>query len=316
MPSTPDLHTGLSFESTVRPELLRQRTPEQIFVTDWRLDDKGFTAAVRLPLNHARYSDTCTPHHDIVLMADAISQVGMTAAINLLDAPFEWEFMVRRLDIALDPLQNNVRGRDSAQMTVTTDGGDVGAKVRGNARAGGAGFLTTRNSIEGNPSGTSHASTFWVSEERFRELRRRLRKRLGPGEQAPESLQRETLVGRMDPDNAVISTLQPAGERSYETCVLVDLDDPTFFGRPLDHVNGLLILEAAKQAAIAAACRELGTSPSEVVVSAADISFVSFAELDDLTRCNVTLEDDATAAVTLSQSNRTVARATLTVARL
>jgi len=316
MASTADLHTSLSFESTLPPELLRQRTAEQIFVTDWRLDERGFTALARLPLVHALYSDTSTPHHDIVLMADVISQVGMTATINLLETPIDWEFMVRRFEVALDPLENNARGRDSVQMTVTTDGGDAGVKVRGNASAGGAGFLTTRNSIGGRPSGTSHVSTFWVSEGRYRELRRRVRKHLDPGKSAPASLQPETLTGRTNPSNTVISTLQVAGERSYEACVLVNPDDPTFFGRPLDHVNGLLLFEAARQAAIAATCRELGTSPSEVVVSAAEISYVAFAELDDLTQCKVTLNDDGAAAVELSQSNRAVSRANLTVARL
>jgi A-factor biosynthesis hotdog domain len=315
MASAPELESSRTADSALPPELLEQRVPEQIFVTGWQLDDDGLTAAARLHV-HGRYADSSTPHLPVSMVADATIQVGMIAAINLLESPIHWEFMARRLWVTLEPLDYNRRGPTDVEMTLSTSGGEVGVKLRGGHEAGGSGYLTTRNSIEGRPSGGSHASTFWLSRERYAELRRRLRKRLGPAGALPESLEPEALAGVRDPGNALVSTLEPAGKRCYDACVIVDEDDPTYFGRPLDHVNGLLLLDAATQASIAAACRELDASPEQVVVSATDVSFLAFAELDRLTRCRVQLDEEDGAEVELSQDGMSVSRARIRIARL
>jgi hypothetical protein len=84
---------------------------------------------------------------------------------------------------------------------------------------------------------------------------------------------------------------------------------------PLDHVNGLLLLEAAQQAAIAAACRELDARPEGLIVSEALVSYLSFAELDRPTHCHVDLDGER-ATVLLSQTGWTATKAELRVERL
>jgi hypothetical protein len=297
------------------PELVQQRGAEQIFLTDWGQEEEGFSFEARLPLQHPRYSDTSTPFHDLLVVAETVSQVGMLSTINLLGVPADSEFFMRRLSASLDPLQNNVRAADSVRMRLSTGDGAAGVKFRPDGRSSGA-FLSTHNALEGKPSGTSHVQAFWMPAERYREFRARIRRRREPREPDYGSFEAETLVGRQNPANSVVSALEPADERRYEACVLVDTDDPTFFDPPLDHVSGFLLCEAAKQAATAAACREFGVSPADIVVSAADFSFVAFAELDDVTRCGVELLDDDTAAVEFTQSGRVVCRADLTVDRV
>lgn len=304
----------ISFAASPPPELLHQRLPEEIFLTDLHYGDDGISFAARLPLMHARYSDTCTPYHDVLVFAETICQAGVISVVNMLGIPTDWEFIVRSFGTSLDPLQNNERVPGSVRLT--SRAADIDVKFRSDGSASAA-SLKTENEVEGKPSGRSHANAFWMSAEKHRELRERTRKRHRHGTRVPDSPTPETLIGRKNPANSVISTLQQTDERCYEARVIVDTEDPTFFGRPLDHVGGLLLCEAARQAAIAAACRELSASPSELVISGVDVTFVAFAELDDVTWCKVVPgANHRTAAVEFSQSGTTVSRAQLAVARL
>jgi hypothetical protein len=95
----------------------------------------------------------------------------------------------------------------------------------------------------------------------------------------------------------------------------VDLTHPVFFDHPVDHVPGLLLLEAARQAAYAHA------RPRRAVLAGMDCVFVRFAELDS--RCAVTcdpLPGDAasppvgTSLVTVVQGDSSVFSAVVSLA--
>jgi 2-oxo-3-(phosphooxy)propyl 3-oxoalkanoate synthase len=309
-----DIPRQISFAAPPPPELLHQRLPEEIFLTDLEYGDDGVVFAARLPLVHARYSDTPTPYHDVLVLAEAICQSGVVSAVNMLGVPADWEFIVRSFGTSLDPLENNRRLAESVRLTSRADDVDVRFRPNGSASAA---SLKTQNELEGRPSGSSHVNAFWMPAEKYRDLRERTRKRHTPGERTPPTTARETLIGRNNPANSVLSTLEQTGERSCEAEVIVDIEDPTFFGRPLDHLGGLLLCEAARQAATAAICRQAGATPGELVISGVDVTFVAFAELDDVTRCRVEVgEDESTAAVEFTQSGRAVSRAQLAITRL
>lgn len=295
--------------------LLRQRTPEQRFITGWGLVEGGLAASAVVPGDHRLYGDAASGHWDVVLVADVISQIGIVTTTRLLDIGIEWDFMVREFRVGLDPIESMVRGDGPLEMTLRAAGDEITIKSRGSSERGGAGTLSIRTSVGERQSGDAFVSTYWLSERRWEELRRRVRRHLGPPDAPAGPLQPERLTGRRDPANAVISTLEASQDGGYECLVLVDIGDPTFFGVPLDHVNGLLLMEAAQQGTIAAACRELDASPASLLVDRAQISFLSFAELDRLTRCAVHFDGES-ASVELSQSGWAVARAEMGVRRL
>jgi len=308
--------SSLSFDSPPPPELLQQRAGEQVFVTDWSQGDDGFTFAARLPLEHPRYSDTCNGFHDIVVIAEAITQVGMAASVNLLGVPPEWEFFVQSIGASLDPLENNLREAGSCRLTLSTREGTAGVKFRPDGSASGA-FLKTLNALEGKPSGSSEVKAFWMPPNRYRDFRRRARNRRPASEVAPASAEPETMIGRENPASSVLSALESDGERRHTCQLVVDTSDPTFNDPPVDHVHGLLLCEAARQAATAAICRERGLSPGEVVISSEQMKFIAFAELDRLTRCEIDVErDSGTVRIEFTQSGRCVCRAAVEAAVL
>ena len=78
----------------------------------------------------------------------------------------------------------------------------------------------------------------------------------------------------MDPRSSVVSR---EGAAPGELVLAVDVTHPVHFDHPLDHIPGMLLLEAARQAAL------LTIDPADragKVVSRVDAKFVSFADYD------------------------------------
>ena len=94
--------------------------------------------------------------------------------------------------------------------------------------------------------------------------------------------------------------------------LIVDESDPMFFERPLDHVPGFLMLDAARQAFTAAVCREQSVPPERVVVDHADFLFARFAELYAPVDCRVDLSGGLRdVPVDTTQGGRSVCKAKL-----
>jgi hypothetical protein len=111
-----------------------------------------------------------------------------------------------------------------------------------------------------------------------------------PAPLPPEAAEPEPNTGRSLPRNRAISRLRDTErDREYVATVLVDEDDPTYYERPLDHVPGLLMLDALKQTLTAATCREQDVPPSRVVVDSSEFLFSRFAELCAPVDCHVDL---------------------------
>lgn len=277
---------GLRFDRLLAPHLVYKRAPEQAFVSDWLWDrDAGlFKIAARLPLAHARFSDTATPHHDIVLVAEVLNQAGVIVASNLLSVPLDTQFLLHRFEVVLDPVNNSIRTSDSVRMVLSMDR-QSNFKTRPDGRTTRASMSTTCT-IDDKASGHCEVTGIFVSPQTYEALARG--RKVGaqtPRGSAPAA--RESNTGRSNLTNSVITPLAGERERGYVTTVVADEDDPTFFDQPLDHLPGLLLFEAAKQSATAAICHDRGVDSDRVVISAAEFAFTRFAELHGETRCHI-----------------------------
>jgi len=314
---TATTEASLSFDRTIDPRLVWVVAPEQAFVTDWHYDPDAeqLTVANRLPRSHLRYSDTANPYPDIPMLAQLASQAGVIVVSEMLDVPLESTFLLRRVTVTLDPLEHNVIGREATRYTVTTDAERCSFKVRRTGRPP-TGSMIAGCELDGRPSGTLEIQGIWVTDEMFQFFRRAggaPEKQDWPRDEEPE-----LLTGRSHPRNQAIAPLRPGdAPQTYVTTVLVDEDDPTFFERPLDHVPGLLMLDAAKQATIAATCRERTVDPSSVAVDYAEFTFSRFAELYAPVECRVDFSHGLREITSeCAQGGRTVCQARLKVAVL
>jgi 2-oxo-3-(phosphooxy)propyl 3-oxoalkanoate synthase len=305
----------LSFERTIDPHLVWMVAPESTYVTDWHFDsqEEVLRIANRLPLTHFKYSDSPHPYPDVVLLSQIAAQAGVIVVSEFLDVPLDSTFLLRRLAIDIDPLENNRLGRDATRYELTTDRERTHFKQRRTGRPP-TGTMTAHTTLEGRPAGTLEIQGIWVTDEMFQMFRR-----AGGGFDATkvethsaEELEPDPHTGRSLPRNRVISRLRPDGPEAYVGTLLVDEEDPMFFERPLDHVPGFLMLDAARQATTAAVCRERSVGPDRVVVDHADFVFSRFAEKDAPVECRVDISEGIrSVAMECTQGGRKVCEATL-----
>jgi hypothetical protein len=93
------------------------------------------------------------------------------------------------------------------------------------------------------------------------------------------------LVHKHRPENVALSRIDAWDpEQPRDRCVaqvLVDPEHPYFFEHPVDHVPGLLLIEAARQLCIAAAHRFLEVPlHAAMIVDEVHVRFERYAELD------------------------------------
>ena len=174
---------------------------------------------------------------------------------ELLDISLDSTFLLRRLAIELDPLEANVVSRDATRLTLRTDREGTWFKTRRTGTSP-TGSMIAHCALEGRPCGTLEVQGIWVDDRTYRDYRR-MGGGVEPEPPPADAAEPEPHTGRSLPRNRAISRLQDGeGPGRYAGTVLVDEDDPTFYERPLDHVAGLLLLDAVKQGTTAAVCRE------------------------------------------------------------
>jgi hypothetical protein len=307
---------ALQFDATIAPREVFRSAPEQVLVTDhdWDPEAQVLRVAARLPRAHARWSDTVAPYHDIVLIAEVLSQTGVIGAATVLGVPLDSFFMPRQIRVVQTPLEHNRREPDAVRITLTVDvASSTAFKRRREGRPPG-GWLHAECAIEGRPSGYCEVACAWLTDDLYEMLRGERAGRTG-GEIYRPAGDPEARTGRRHLDNAVITALRPGDSPRTERCeLIVDTSDPTFFDLALDHVPGLMLLEALRQAATATACRRLHAPPEAVHVHAVDVGFSRFAELDAAVEIETALDEQAgTVAIDCRQHGKTLSEGSVGV---
>ncbi|KAF1370410.1 hypothetical protein FHR25_001339 [Yokenella regensburgei] len=127
-------------------------------------------------------------------------------------------------------------------------------------------------------------------------------------------------VGRQLPQNVVVGNAD-MHDGGVTTTVIVDQDHPSIFDHPLDHVPGMLLMEAYRQTALLAMRSRLGTQSFDLVISRYNVNFTRFCEFHKPIYCHarlgdIYLTDDKKSTVipmTISQDEKLVSGAELTI---
>ncbi|MFI6093669.1 ScbA/BarX family gamma-butyrolactone biosynthesis protein [Streptomyces sp. NPDC051218] len=265
-----DLSRYGSLTSTVPKELVHRAAVAEVLLTGWeRHDESRFTVTAQWPRGHSFFTPINGSHYDPLMATETIRQVGSLLAHAEFQVPLGHQFLMRDLEVAVDPQYLALEGVPaSLELEVTY----TEVKQRRNTHTAARYEAVIRR--DGHIVATGGAAYTCVGPEIYQRLRgsklssdRPLLRLTAPV--SPQS------VGRMSPMDVALS---PLGEGNRWQ-LRVDTRHPILFDHPVDHVPGMVLIEAARQATTAVLAP---ASPGTVTFLPTRIAstFQRYAELD------------------------------------
>ncbi|MEU7278982.1 ScbA/BarX family gamma-butyrolactone biosynthesis protein [Streptomyces sp. NPDC045431] len=310
---SPALAEPLGFERTVPRRLVHRASVAEVFVTDGRSTGPGRAlVAAQWPRTHALYGPDTHGHSDPLLLVETFRQAGIYVAHRYNDVPLDHRFVFCDLDLRIDDPAALKVGADPLKVvldtTFTPDPDKPATPQRVQAR------FTADIKVGGRPCARISGRLVTLASRAYRALRARGAARTAqPAEIRPD---RGTPVcgaraGRPNPQNVLLAVAPGLAENTY--LLRLDPDHAGYFEHACDHVPGIALTEAFRQAAHLAAPRPTAAEP--MTLAAALISFDRFAELD--APVTITVEDTTelpqghVVRLTATQHGEAVARAGL-----
>jgi hypothetical protein len=286
--------------STVPSQYVHRAAIAEVLLTSWRPEaPDSFSVTAQWPRCHSFYTPVAGHRcQDPMLGAETVRQAGLLLAHAEFGVPLGHQFLVSELSFETTPEALRVSSTPT-DLELQVSCHDI---VRRGDRLTGMRY-EVKFLRDGVLAGSGHAKYTCTSPSVYRRLR--ADRVLGPlPELAPEC---PVAVGRTDPRDVVLTPFD-GGSRQLR----VNLSHPALFDHPLDHVPGMLLLEAARQAALAA------SFPESVLPVALDVEFLRYTELDQ--PCVVTTARGQTGSdgrtpikVTATQEGEAVFTSTVTV---
>ncbi|MEV7023337.1 ScbA/BarX family gamma-butyrolactone biosynthesis protein [Kitasatospora sp. NPDC093558] len=235
--------TGYDFhERTVSRHLVHRTSVSEVFLTGWQAAGPyEFRIGAQWPRMHGFYRLPGDRHHDPVLMAETVRQAGLLIGHVGFGVPNGHHFAMDDLDYALGPAGLAGLAVTAEPASLMLDAVCEDVRMRGGRLA--SLRLHAEITRGGRTVGRGSGQLRVISPSSYARLRGPARRGVTPVRPGPPAT--PELVGRSHPSDVVLSpTLLP------DSWVLrTDAAHPVLFDHTLDHVPGMLVLEAARQAA-------------------------------------------------------------------
>ena len=290
--STPPTRSGYDLPwEPVAQGLVHKTAAAEVLVTGLApVAPQLVAVAARWPAPHRLYDRRAGTVGHLLLVVETIRQAGLCLAHRHVGVPLGEQFIFHRIATRLAaPVED---------LEVVTPASTV-TLVRPTVRLRAARPAGARLAIE-----MWHGTTLWATADAdFSWAPRPVYERL----RAAARDRARAEVARLVPTPRVAGPAERGGDGAERSRVVVDLGDPTYFDHAVDHLPGMLLVDAAVRAAAARA----GAPGATARPTGVELTFDRFAELDRPTWART--EPGAggvepSVAVTLGQGDAVVAR--------
>ncbi|MFF0792345.1 ScbA/BarX family gamma-butyrolactone biosynthesis protein [Streptomyces spiralis] len=291
--------------TTVPRELVHRAAVAEVMLTGWeRLGQTRFAMTAQWPRGHSFFTPVGGNHHDPLIAAETIRQAGALLAHAEFGVPFGHQFLMEELTLTVCPDQLHI-GRTPAALDLDITCKEVKQRGRRLTRMR---YQTTIRR-EGQPAAQGQISFSVITPAVYRRLRPQrvfsTKHRPIPltAPLAPQS------VDRLSPADVVLSPTNTP----HHWQLRIDTRHPILFDHHVDHVPGMVLLEAARQAATA-----LLPHTTPLLPLTLQSEFTKYAELDQPCLINAlhlpktTPHDPETILITGHQDNQPVFTTTIT----
>ncbi|MFK4101134.1 ScbA/BarX family gamma-butyrolactone biosynthesis protein [Streptomyces sp. NPDC019531] len=275
--------------ATVPREFVHRVAVAEILLTGWtRTDTDRFTITAQWPRAHQLHVSADRSAYEPLLVAETVRQCGALLAHAAYQVPLGQQFVLQELCIDTRP-EHLAVGAAPAEPVVDI----TVAEVRRRAGRPVALRYDAVVHLGGERVATGRIAVSWTNESVYRRLRGGRTADVGAlrlPRPLPQVLPADTVGRSLSVDVLLAPDTRPGRWR-----LRVDTAHPVFFDHPLDHIPGMLLLEAARQAVRA---REGGAGRVPVSFRA---MFHQYAELDRPVWIEVSDEDGADVQVVALQ---------------
>ncbi|MFF8375268.1 ScbA/BarX family gamma-butyrolactone biosynthesis protein [Streptomyces sp. NPDC015661] len=294
---------GLSFDRTISRRFVHRASVTEVFLTDAVVAGSDrFLVGAQLPRNHALYRPEETGQADFMLLVETVRQAGIFLSHRYHDVPLGHHFIFKALSLHIsDPAALRVGCGPLAAVLDVKVVTPAGAR---NPRRFDARFDMVIE-VGGRECARASAGVVVIDGVRYGRLRQRGRitGTTGPDTSAygaPEGAADDRAVLRPVPAEEALT--RPAGTREWR--LHVDPTHPGYFEHPSDHVPGMLLLEAFRQAA-----RQTAGDTALTTLTSLNADFAVFGELVEAVAVEAAPTEDGRVRLTATQGGRVLATA-------
>ncbi|QCX81948.1 A-factor biosynthesis hotdog domain protein [Streptomyces sp. YIM 121038] len=309
-----DATTPLTTDRGVRRQLVHKRAVEHVLTTAVARHGDRLLGSAQLPRCHRYFNDTSTPYYDLLLVAEAARQTVEAMTHELLDVPLDARFVLGGLAVEITRLPALRVGPAPTDLAV-----ELHIDRSRRSRSGTLRALegVAQCHVEGEPAARFSGALRFVPADTYTDLRAdpapepadtRADSPAAPAPGPADPLPPRgtpALVGRTDPRNVLIGRPDVRGRETLAR-VVPDPADPVFFDHPLDHLPGMLLVEAARQCALVTRARDSGVPVTALVATACRAAFREFAEHDAPLWCRARPEGPTGVRVSVEQRGRAI----------
>ncbi|MFG1796201.1 ScbA/BarX family gamma-butyrolactone biosynthesis protein [Nocardia sp. NPDC049149] len=286
----------LRFEQTVPRSLVHRSAVNEVFLTDAAVIGKReWAVAAMLPRSHMLFNDGGNPDYlDTIAIMEVTRQVTEYVAHEFVKVPDNQFLVFRDMRIDVFAPERLRTGPDPARVVTIV-----------NARTSeGLAKHPVTIIVDGNECARAGGRWLPLPLHYYEYIRQRARtKTLGRNPEPtravdPSSMLAPDRVGRHHPKNVLLAEGARTTDSGMTFLLTFDPAHPFFFDHPMDHVPGMLMLEAARQACLATLVEHRGTAAHHCLIVGCDVDFGNFCEPDLLTRCQATVAETTSAGAT------------------
>ncbi|MFD7442859.1 AfsA-related hotdog domain-containing protein [Streptomyces sp. NPDC059909] len=269
----------LRFVRSVDRRLLHRRALSEVFLTDTAVvGGKSFRAGAQLPSSHAYFTDHAGHTViDPILLLECARQAETYGAHVHVGVDDDTKFILQSWSMRLPGLFTAHAGTPAElTMEVTTDRA-FGSSAPTRSVSYDMGLL-----IGGRAVGDIHMEVGYLSSATYSYLRSARRGSAPVSSDDVPATPATVSPGEVGRANAVNALLvDPVrNEEGITAGVRVANDNVSMFDHAQDHVPGMVLTEAARQACLLAGAELFGQQAAETTVVGFDLAFSKFAELD------------------------------------
>ncbi|EAA9129429.1 hypothetical protein GFW62_21195 [Salmonella enterica] len=317
-----ELITGadsFNYQCTIPKSYVHRAVIGEVFLTDIRkIHDNKYITAGYLPKSHIYFNDLpyknpADRRYDAILLLEMCRQTSIYVTHNFFSVPYSAKFVFDDADFIL--FESDIPYKPGCSNAIV-EVNIIERKFRKSALTG----LIFRMDVyvDGRYCAQKIMNISWMDERKWHRLRHQRSVECHDTTTIQAASTHE--VGRQLPLNVVIGSAG-INEREVITSLIVDQNHPSIFDHPLDHVPGMLLIEACRQTALLVMHNHLGKQSFDLVINRYSIQFRQFCEFCLPVYCHVRLEDiylpegnkNTVIPVKISQGEKIVSSAELTI---